>query len=696
MGRVGLVIRPVAAALCALLVAATPNPAAAESDAVTLYVVVLEGPGTAGDPTLSVTALLNAQARTRAAVGASAPVYSWTTALNGYAARMTPPQAAVLAELDGVALVEPDRIQRLTSTPDVGAASAPLRPRRDGGRGVVVGVIDTGIAPDGPVFADSRELGPRPFAFTGSCPAAEGWALDSCTDKLVAARHYVAGFGEQNLRNGANLSPRDEVGHGTQVASLAVGNAEVDAREGNERLGRFGGIAPDARLSVYKACWQAPDPADDGCAASDLVAAINQATADGVDVLFLATQGSPGPDAVDLALLGAAEADALVVAAAGNGGTAGHAQPWVTTVGSTSGPVRAGRLLLTDGTSVAGVMTSKRRVDPARIVAGSRIPAPGASRADARRCLPGSLDAARAAGRIVVCLRGGGARIDKSRAVELADGVGMVLANGPGEAVTADFHSVPTLHVTAAAGRRLLRADGTTRATLRAMPVRPAPDRLAGWSPRGRLTGLSVEPDLVAPGTALLAATSPAASGRRWDLISGSSASAALVAGLAARLRAQHPDWSAALVRSALMTSATALPGQPALRQGAGLVDRDSRTRLGYDVAPGDFRRTMEGSLRTSELNLPSVIAAAPQTIERTITNIGPVALYWSSQSGGFRGYRVSVTPAAVRLAPGESATYTIRVTRRPGVRAVPESGWVAWLSARDTLTRIPVVVRPR
>ena len=63
------------------------------------------------------------------------------------------------------------------------------------------------------------------------------------------------------------------------MASIAAGNAGVPVRVGDEPMGRYGGMAPQARIAVYKACWGAPDPADDGCATADLVTAIDRASA---------------------------------------------------------------------------------------------------------------------------------------------------------------------------------------------------------------------------------------------------------------------------------------------------------------------------------------------------------------------------------------------------------------------------------
>ena len=138
-------------------------------------------------------------------------------------------------------------------------------------------------------------------------------------------------------------------------------------------MGRYGGMAPQARIAVYKACWGAPDPADDGCATADLVTAIDRASGDGVDVISLAVGGPAEIDTVERALLGAAEADIVVAAAAGNTGTreyAAHPSPWVTTVGGATGRPRLGRVVATGGPRLEGAMVSTRSVRPSRLVVG--------------------------------------------------------------------------------------------------------------------------------------------------------------------------------------------------------------------------------------------------------------------------------------------------------------------------------------
>ena len=700
-------------ALAAALV--TPWSFAPSSDAdddpapgTELYLVALRSPGTSGyDGSLSVrdyrAAMLTQQDRLLDQVGESEPVYRWTTALNGFAVHLTTLEAGRLAAQPQVRLVERDTVRPVTGTATSAPAAGPSYGASGaGGRGTVIGFVDTGVHPQSPVFAYRSGLGPRPRSFRGSCEPVGTWDRSDCNDKIIGARHFVAGFGAGHLRSGADTSPYDDDGHGTQLASLAAGNAGVNALDGDQNHGTFSGSAPEARVAVYKACWSAPDPDDDGCSSADVVAAVDAAVADRVDVLNVAVAGSPTLDTVDLALLGAAEQDVFVSAAAGNNGArAGHAQPWVTTVGGTTGPRRTGTLTLADGTVLSGAMTATRGVGPAQIVLARDIPAPGRSERDARYCVPGALDAGRAAGRLVVCDRGLVARVDKSAAVRLADGVGMVLVNRSGNDLGADFHALPSLHLGAADGR-LLRAALARRGALTGRLAREAARdvkaRLLPTSGSGSGSGLSVEPDLVAPGAELLAATSPSGSEARWELTTGTSAATARVSGWAARVRAAHPDWPAARIRSALMTSGTSVGGEPgSLRQGAGQPRPDVALRPGlvYDVPRSAWRRALNRQ-DAERLNLPSVLLSngpATATLTRRVTNVGSRSMYYSAQAWGFTSHRVQVTPAALRIGPGETRTVRIRVTARPGVRPRADSGWVAWRGANGTRARIPVVL---
>src|SRR5690606_6585943 len=68
-------------------------------------------------------------------------------------------------------------------------------------------------------------------------------------------------------------------------------------------------------------------------------------------------------------------------------------------------------------------------VGPAPLIDSEDYPADGRTAADARLCLPGSLDEDAIDGEIVICTRGTNARVEKSDVVAAAGGIGMIMAN---------------------------------------------------------------------------------------------------------------------------------------------------------------------------------------------------------------------------------------------------------------------------
>ena len=670
-----------------------PAPTGPTAEALTL--VTLHGAGTAAG-TKDAGELLARQDALLATIGAGEPVYRWTTALNGFAARLTDAQATALEGQPGIAAIESDRVRPLagrTSLATVHGATA--SPRLRGGAGVVVGVVDSGIAPESPAFAEVPGLGREPQDFTGLCAEGEGWSADDCTRKVVGARWFVDGFGADRIRSSESLSARDALGHGTQVSSVSAGNAGVSVRVDNRDAGQFGGVAPQARIAAYKACWGAPDPADDGCSTADVVSAVDAAVADRVDVLSLALAGGEGIDTLQRALLGAAEADIVVIGAAGNAAGsayAAHAGPWVTTVGAAVGRMSRGRITAPGARSWTG--GGRPAAITGRSVLARDAAAPGVSRRAAGQCRRGALDSRRVAGRVVVCRRGGIGRIDKSESVAQAGGRAMVLVNLRPGAVSADFHAVPTVHLTARAGRQFTRwvaRHPDARLRMSRVTGDPGTRRAAPWSASGDPRGASLKPDAVADGDAVLGAL-PESSGRSWGVFSGSSAATAHASGLAALLLAER-DVSAAAVRSLLVTSASPIPGSSVLTQGSGaLPSRASTAHLALDVPLGAWRRAWR-SHSLADLNTSSLLLPARQrTAVRTLTNVGTRPEYFSVTARGFTSHRVTVRPLAVRLRPGQSARFTITVTG-PSAPGRLDDGALVWLGALGGVTRVPVAL---
>ncbi|WP_322937047.1 S8 family serine peptidase [Nocardioides bizhenqiangii] len=672
-----------------------------DDDATSLHLVTLRGPGTTGhrgpaSPEVVAQRMLAQQSAVLDAVHATDPVYQWTTALNGFAVELSEEQHDALVGDDRVALVEENAVRPLADVADSPAGAAALPPRDrggSGGAGTVIGFVDTGIDPASPAFSQVDALGRTPHRFAGSCadaPDDPDWDETDCSDKIVGAQFYVDGFGVDELRTTAALSPRDTYGHGTEAASVAAGIGHAPARSGRHRLGRFSGVAPQARIAVYKACWSAPDPADDGCATADLVAAIDQAARDRVDVLNLSVGGPSGTiDTVERALLGATEAGVVVTAAAGNDGStayAAHPSPWVVTVGASTSAPRVGAVVATHGPRLEGAMVATAPVAPAPLVLGADAAAAGVGEADARVCAPGSLDARAVHDAIVLCERGSVPRVDKSQTVRLADGAGMVLVNTEAGSTDADLHAVPTVHLSAREGRTL-RAWAADRrrpeVRLVALGRERTPTRVARFSSGGDPTWSVIKPDLVAPGTSVLAATT----GGGWDVVSGTSVATAHVSGVAAILLGR-PGSTPAEVRSALLTSTAPIGRHSGLRAGTGEVRISRVPPMGYLVDPRHYRGWLVG--RRADLDLPQALMRTGRlAVRRTITNTGRRPLWLTTRLLGFDS-PVLVSPSAGLLRPGRTLTFRISLPTAP---RTTDTGTVLWRTYAGDETRLAVVI---
>ncbi|MGN6574877.1 MAG: S8 family serine peptidase [Nocardioides sp.] len=663
------------------------------------------------------------QDRVLARVGDPQVIYRYTTVLDGFAARLDEEQVKALRADPDVALVERNVVHRTASDPDQllglqgpGGAWNAAGGRGQAGKGVVVGLVDSGIWPENPSFAGLPQ--PRPGraralpGFHGACAPAERWTEDDCNAKVVSARWFVSGFGRERIASTELLSPRDTTGHGSHAASVAAGEPGVDVTIDGQDFGRDSGMAPAAGLAVYKACWTAPDPADDGCATADVVAAVDRAVADGVDVLSYSVTGSEDPgDTISRAFLSASTAGVFVAAAAGNrvpgSDAVGNVAPWVATVGASTHPLYQGGVRLGDGRTFIGAMASDAPVPPTPLVLAGDGAADGAARGSAARCEAGSLDADEVRGRVVVCDRGVVPRVEKSDEVARAGGLAMVLVNTSPDTLEADVHAVPTVHLDAADAAEVKAyarsaGDGATASLDPDAAADVAAPAIAPFSARGPVPDADVlKPDLTAPGVAVVGAVAPpSSSGRLWDLRSGTSVSTPHVAGLAAFLRGLHPTWSPSRLKSVMMTTADDLEGGAGpFAEGAGQVAPRDLVDPGVvlDAAPRSWRRFLAGERGAAELNLPSLAVGdlvGRTTVVRRLTNVASTTETYTASISGLRGVEVTVRPQTVKLRPGQTRAVRIRLVATPDA-PVDEyaKGRLTWTGLTHQAT-IPVAVR--
>ncbi|WP_167305779.1 S8 family serine peptidase [Nocardioides euryhalodurans] len=632
--------------------------------------------------------------------------FSYTDALNGFALPLTREEAREVAGLDGVVAVQVQQ-ERQPQT-DVGPEwiGAPgiwdgtATPSGAGtkGEGVVIGVLDTGINAANPAFAatvpgaaggdDYVVQNPR-GRFYGACDPTSavyrpGWG---CTDKLIGAWDFAPG--DDTGSNGVGYG-YDDTGHGTHTASTAAGNqvrATVSMAgagttpETVERVVK--GVAPHANVIAYDVC-------SGGCPEAAIVAGIDQAIADGVDVINYSIGGDTpsaawtDPDATGL--LNARAAGIHVAASAGNGGpgpgTMGSPGdvPWLTSVASTSHN-RAWRAEVEQITADGGA--TRPDIDGLSFSGATdgAFPLVDAGDIGSNRCLAEALVGVDLTGTIVVCETGITGRTVKGSVVKALGAEGMILMNGSnlGSSLNADAHALPAVHITHADGLALemwMDAVAGERASISAGEEHlgaDVADVLAASSGRGPNRAVDiVSPSLSAPGVDVLAGDGTA-NQVRWGFRSGTSMASPHVAGSLALLAASHPDWTPAEAQSALMTTASTgvrnADGSAAdwFGMGSGRVDltRAADAGLVLDETEGDYLgANPAGGGDVTELNLASMADSDCRgtcTWTRTVTATETGAGSWTAQgTGATDGIKVTITPASFTLAPGATQQLTI------------------------------------
>ena len=681
-----------------------------------------------------------------------------TITLNAFTANLTAGQAAKLAGAKGVQSVVPDEILHPDAVPSteflglegengvwnaVGGIDA-------AGAGTVVGVIDTGIAPENPSFA-GEPLGTSPGAdpylvdntvtftkadggvFKSARVTGEQWNNDDYSTKLIGAKYFSAGAAATGYDFGSDhLSPRDADGHGSHTAGTAAGNHGVAAQVEGIDFGQISGVAPAAKVAAYKACFVGPDPlvtTDDICALSDLMSAINAAAGDGVDVINYSIGGGAATTTFateDTAFFNAAAAGIFVAVSAGNDGpgasTADHASPWYTTVAASTIPTYEGTVQLPNGFEEAGASISVPFGGSitAPVVYSGDVALAGVSTAEAALCYLDRLDPAKVEGKIVVCDRGTNARVEKSQAVDEAGGVGMILVNVTAGSLDNDFHSVPTVHLDAQYRTPLLdyvRNTADAEATLVGENTTgeetPTPV-VAGFSSRGPMLADGsdiLKPDISAPGVAILAPEYNAeGEDPTFGFKSGTSMSSPHIAGLAALYLGERPKATPAEIKSAMMTTAydtVGADGQPSadpFAQGAGHVDptRFFEAGLIYDNGPAEWLQYLQGKnlydsgatpIDGSDLNLASISIGSlsgPQTVTREV-RATTAGTYTAAVS--VPGLTAVVEPSSLTLAEGEKGKFTVTFTKTTAEAEQWATGFLTWTGPETV--RSPIAVFP-
>ncbi|XP_061359333.1 subtilisin-like protease SBT2.4 [Gastrolobium bilobum] len=549
-------------------------------------------------------------------------LHSFKHLINGFSVHTTHSQAKRLKGVPGVKLVEKDRGAKVmtTYTPEFLSLPTGIWAQeggdRNAGDGVVIGFVDSGINPLHPSFAYDPM---QPFTsnlshFEGACESGPLFPASSCNGKIVSARYFSAGAEAVATLNASVdfLSPFDAEGHGSHVASTAAGNAGVPVVVNGFFHGLASGMAPRARIAVYKAVYPSVGTL------ADVIAAIDQAVQDGVDILTL----SVGPDEppkdtltffslFDISLLFARKAGVFVVQAAGNKGpspsTLVSFSPWSVSVAACSTDRRyPASLLLGNGQILNGVGMSgpsfgNGSVLHKLVLAKDAVKTNGTFPRTPEyidECQhPEVLDPHIVLESVIICTFSAGfyngtstlaAIIDTSKALGF---MGFILAANPsyGDYIAQPIpFSVSGIMIPSVADAKVIsqyyeeqtKRDERGTATEFGARAGVGEGRFASFTGRSPVVSRFssrgpdiidmnrnladvLKPDILAPGHQIWAAWSPMSAlqpmlkGHNFALLSGTSMATPHVAGIAALIKQYNPLWTPSMIASAITTTST-------------------------------------------------------------------------------------------------------------------------------------------
>jgi len=638
-------------------------------------------------------------------------------AVNGIVTDMSVAEAARISRMGGVRLVEAYREYiletdvgpTLIGAPAAWAGSATLPGGAPAvqGEGIIAGLIDSGINFGSPSFAGIDPVDGYVHAnplgagvYLGTCAAGDVDA-GRCNEKLIGGYDFVCAA-PGNQCGAANVAEEpgfgDTNGHGSHTASTTVGNRRDVVFNGASL--RISGVAPRANIIAYDACYTNTATGQGLCPNVSTVASINQAIADGVDVINYSIGGgvSPWTEATSLAFLGATDAGIFVAASAGNSGptanTLSHLEPWTSaTAASQHGrgsfgllmqvtgpapvPASLQPLALYLGTGGVSLSASLPPTTPVIISAGINGVSDG--------CNPSPYAANSLTGAIVVIRRGTCAFTEKVGNAAAAGAIAVVIANNQTGIILPSVSgaTIPVFSVVQTDGNALAAfgaANPTTTTAQIALQYVGLPnvaDALASFSSRGPAGSFDlVKPDVTAPGVdilATLAGTSITGFEQLIGTISGTSMASPHQAGAAALIRQARPTWSVAEIKSALMMTATTqvytedqVTPANAFARGSGRlrIERAIRAGLVLDETTANYNAANPATGgNPATLNLASMAnrrCTPPScSFTRTFRNPGTSGGLWRISVNGVPG---TANPALAWIVPGATRAITFTV----------------------------------
>ncbi|KAL5062494.1 hypothetical protein RYX36_024231 [Vicia faba] len=679
-------------------------------------------------------------------------IYTYTHVMNGFSANLSPKEHELLKTSPGYISSIPDLPVKLDTT--YSPQFLGLNPNKGAwhdsnfGNDVIVGLIDTGVWPESDSFKD-HGMTEVPSKWKGQCENSIHFNKSLCNKKLIGAKFFNKGLLAQNPNASLGLnSTRDTEGHGTHTSSTAAGSRVDKASFFGYAAGTASGIASNSRVAMYKAIWV------DGRLSSDIIAAIDAAISDGVDVLSLSfgnNDVSLYEDPVAIATFAAMEKGVFVTTSAGNEGpahrTIHNGTPWVITVAAgTMNRDFQGTLTLGNGSKIVGLSLYIGKFP------SNNFPIVFMGSCDNVRELK------KVKNKIVVCEDKNGTSVyDQLRnLVEAKSFGGVLISNVSDASFTQNFAFIVVNPINGEIVKAYIKSHNYNSKKSSSIAnlsfkktvfgTKPAPS-VDSYSSRGpsKSCPFVLKPDITAPGTSILAAwpsnvlvsylgTNEAFSS--FNMISGTSMACPHVAGIAALLKGAHRDWSPAAIRSAIMTTSDIFDNTKEhikdiddnkdatpLALGAGHVNPNRALDPGlvYDVGVQDYVNLLcalnftqqnitaitgssfnDCSKPSLDLNYPSFIAFfnggnSSKTLHefhRTVSNVGEGKTIYTASITPIKGFSVSVIPnKLVFHEKNEKLSFKLRieVERMAKLKKV-SFGYLSWMDVKHVV-RSPIVV---
>jgi len=585
------------------------------------------------------------------------------------------------------------------------------------GTGVNVAVIDTGVDWTHPMFGGD----PTPPRLAVLPPG----ATQSKTNQKVI--YYLPL---------ADVVAEDTFGHGTHVAATAAGYL-AQTPDGT----RIHGVAPQAKIMAYKVCSDvevdvyevSQVPVGGICDTSNIIMALEdsvspfslptvQGTANPASALLpkpiahvinMSLGGFGGPDEpAAIAASNAALAGAIVLAASGNSG------PGDATSGS---PAAGTHVISVAATTHPGNVASSFQANvvggpqgmTATLLGGSATPPENLTNnyvfcgfADTPDQVPDTVS-----GRIALAVRGStvdagdsgsGAFANKAAQAAAKGAIALIVYNnvdGELEGATTYASTIPVFGLSKTNGellKSLIGSDAAGAVSAKQVNIGHSTSsfmgNIASFSSRGPILGFGqVKPDVAAPGVQVLAACPPASvlgalaaadnpTSPNYIRIDGTSMATPHMAGAAALLRQAHPNWSADVVRTVFMNTATNMRGtggavkadgtgaDSIIAQGGGLVDVyhavNAKALMGV-VGDGIDKPSILGSHSFGEVSVANSRTTFTAPIEVTVRDISGQGGVYNLNVANNRdlqiaGINVTLSQASVNVGPNGSATFTL------------------------------------